>query len=98
MADVVASAPNRTGSLAPYLYAVQQAEIDRRRKMAQALQQQAMEPIEQPTMPGVRISPVQGLAKLLQQFAGQYQQNKLDTQQRALDTKVHAGRMALATQ
>src|SRR6266446_2478740 len=78
--------PARTVNLAPYPYAAQQAEIDRRRKMAQALQQQAMEPIEQPTMPGVRISPVQGLAKLLQQFSGQYQQGKLDKEQRALDT------------
>ena len=44
--------------------------IKQRRKMAELLSQQAQQPIEMPQMPGVRISPIQGLAKLLQGYIG----------------------------
>jgi len=48
----------------------EQAAIQRRQKMAEALQQQAQQPLEMPTMAGVQISPLAGLAKVLQGYMG----------------------------
>lgn len=48
----------------------EQAAIQRRQKMAEALQQQAQQPLEMPTTPGVQISPLAGLAKVLQGYMG----------------------------
>jgi len=68
-------------------YTVEQQAIDRRRRMAELLQQQAAAPMEMPSMPGVRSSPFAGLAKLLQGYgAGQTLQN-VDTEQKALGEK-----------
>jgi len=68
-------------------YTVEQQAIDRRRRMAELLQQQAAAPMEMPSMPGVRSSPFAGLAKLLQGYgAGQTLQN-IDTEQKALGEK-----------
>ena len=51
-------------------YGAQSQDIERKRRMAELLQQQSMQPIE--TQPGVPISWTQGLAKLLQGYnAGQ---------------------------
>jgi len=44
--------------------------IKQRRKMAELLSQQAQQPIEMPQVAGARISPIQGLAKLLQGYIG----------------------------
>ena len=55
-------------------YSAQQESIARRRRMAQALQQQAQTPLETPQMPGVLISPYAGLAKVLQGLVGGYQE------------------------
>ena len=44
--------------------------IKQRRKMAELLSQQAIQPIEMPQVAGARISPIQGLAKLLQGYIG----------------------------
>jgi hypothetical protein len=46
----------------------EQESLDRRRKMAEAMQQQAILPIEMPTVPGAKVSPLQGFAKLLQGY------------------------------
>jgi hypothetical protein len=46
----------------------EQEAIDRRRKMAEALQQQAIAPIEMPNVPGAKVSHLQGFAKLLQGY------------------------------
>lgn len=46
----------------------EQESLDRRRKMAEAMQQQAILPIEMPNVPGAKVSPYQGLAKLLQGY------------------------------
>jgi hypothetical protein len=46
----------------------EQEALDRRRKMAEALQQQAILPIEMPNVPGAKVSHLQGLAKLLQGY------------------------------
>jgi hypothetical protein len=42
--------------------------IQKRRKMAELLMQQAQQPMEMPQMAGVRASPISGLAKLLQTY------------------------------
>ena len=46
----------------------EQESLDRRRKMAEAMQQQAILPIEMPNVPGAKVSPYQGFAKLLQGY------------------------------
>jgi hypothetical protein len=48
----------------------EQSAIERRRKMAEALQQQAQQPMELPTTPGVQLSPFGGLAKVFQSYMG----------------------------
>ena len=68
-------------------YTSEQQALDRRRKMAEALQQQATTPIEQPTTPGVRVSPYAGLAKILQSYFSVQQMNKADEEQKALGEK-----------
>lgn len=67
-------------NLAPYT--AEQQAIDRRRKMAEALQQQAVAPIEMPNMPGVRVSPLQGLAKLLQGYIAGKNLSRADKEQK----------------
>ena len=46
----------------------EQESLDRRRKMAEAMQQQAILPIEMPNVPGAQVSHLQGFAKLLQGY------------------------------
>jgi hypothetical protein len=46
----------------------EQESLDRRRKMAEAMQQQAILPIEMPNVPGAKVSHLQGFAKLLQGY------------------------------
>lgn len=67
---------NPTVDLNPYTNEI--AEIQRRQRMAQLLQQQGIEPIESQTVSGrvVPISPWQILAKGLQAGMGAYQANK----------------------
>lgn len=58
---------------APTDYSTEAADIERRRKLADALQMQAMEPLQAPPTPAggfaVPISPLAGLAKMLQGYA-----------------------------
>jgi hypothetical protein len=67
---------NPTVDLNPY--ATQLAEIERRKRMAELLQQQGMEPLESQTVGGrvIPISPWQVLAKALQTGMGAYQGGK----------------------
>lgn len=67
-------------------YTGEQQALDRRRKMAEAMQQQAMSPIEMPTMPGVAVSPYAGLAKMLQAYVAKRNIDKADEAQRAYET------------
>ena len=66
----------------------EQAAINRRRKMAEAMQQQAVLPIEMPNVAGVKISPYQGLAKLLQGYIAGKNLEKADTEQKALEANT----------
>lgn len=68
-----------------------QAEADaiaRRQRMAQALQEQAFQPMQMPQQPGVLVSPFQGLAQMLRAYTGavgerRAEQDKLDLASRA---------------
>lgn len=68
-------------------YTVQQQAIDRRRRMAELLQQQAQQPMEMPNAPGVRISPFGGLAKVLQSYMGARGEQEALAEQKALGEK-----------
>jgi len=63
-------------------YTVEQQAIDRRRRMAELLQQQA----------GVRSSPFAGLAKLLQGYGASQTLQNVDTEQKALGEKYQTER------
>jgi hypothetical protein len=73
-------------------YTAEQQAIDRRRKMAELLQQQSSAPIEMPTMPGVRVSPYAGLAKLLQSYGAERDIKKVEQEQKALGEKYQGER------
>ena len=56
--------------------------IQKRRKMAELLGQQATQPIDMPQVAGARISPIQGLAKLLQAYTANKNIKKADTEEK----------------
>lgn len=67
-------------------YSSEQQDIERRRKMAEALQQQSMQPINNP-MSGGYVTPIswtQGLAKMLQAYGGRKGQDEATERQKAL--------------
>ena len=67
-------------NLAPTNYDLE--AIQKRRRMAELLMQQAQQPLEMPQMPGVRMSPVSGLAKLLQTYTANEKLKKADTEEK----------------
>ena len=67
-------------NLAPTNYELD--AIQKRRRMAELLMQQAQQPLEMPQMPGVRISPIAGLAKLLQAYTANEKLKKADTEEK----------------
>jgi hypothetical protein len=73
-------------------YQLQQQELDRRQKMAEILQQQAFEPIQAGSYQGIQapISPVQGLAKVLQMYLVNKNQEGLKSEQKALGEQYRA--------
>ena len=73
-------------------YQLQQQELDRRQKMAEILQQQAFEPVQAGSYQGIQapISPVQGLAKVLQMYLVNKNQEGLKSEQKALGEKYQA--------
>lgn len=77
-----------------YDYGSDISQIERRRKMAEMLQQQGLQPMEQaPVAPGqfaTPISPWQGAAKLATIFAAQRQGKKADEQQKSLAERSRA--------
>ena len=64
----------------------EQEAVDRRRKMAEALQQQAIAPIEMPNVPGAKVSPYQGLAKLLQGYIAGKNLERADEEKKQYET------------
>jgi hypothetical protein len=73
-------------------YQLQQQDLDRRQKMAEILQQQAFEPVQAGSYQGIQapISPVQGLAKVLQMYLSNKNQEGLKTEQKALGEQYKA--------
>ena len=73
-------------------YQLQQQELDRRQKMAEILQQQAFDPVQAGSYQGIqaKISPVQGLAKVLQMYLSNQNQKDLATEQKALGEQYRA--------
>jgi hypothetical protein len=67
-------------NLAPTNYDLE--AIQKRRRMAELLMQQAQQPLEMPQTPGVRISPVSGLAKLLQTYTANEKLKKADIEEK----------------
>src|SRR6185295_16068057 len=68
-------------------YAAEQADIERRRAYAQALQQQGatpMGPTEQVGGWAIKKSPLEGLAKMLQSYSGRKGQEQASEEQKAL--------------
>jgi len=75
-------------------YTAESEAIAGRMRMAQMLGQQAMQPAEMPQQAGVKFSPYQGLAKMLQAYVSVLGQNKAAEQQTALAEKYQAGNQA----
>jgi len=73
-------------------YQLQQQELDRRQKLADILQQQSFEPIQAGSYQGIQapISPVQGLAKVLQMYLSNKNQEGLKSEQKALGEQYKA--------
>ena len=73
-------------------YAAQAADIARRQKMAEIMQAQALQPIEKFSYNGIeaRISPYQGLAKMLQAYMGGRGQAAALEEQKALGEKARS--------
>ena len=66
----------------------EQAALDRRRKMAEAMQQQAILPIDMPNVPGAKVSHTQGLAKLLQGYMASQELQKAENEQKELEANT----------
>lgn len=73
-------------------YGVESASIERRRKLADMMLQGGLSPLEQPGTPAggftPHISPVQGLAKMLQAYVGAKGNQQANEQQRALGYRM----------
>lgn len=68
--------------------------IARQKMMAQALQEQALQPLEMPKTPGVRISPLAGLAQMLKAHSGKRAFEQAEGEQKALAGQVQERRAA----
>lgn len=78
-------------------YTVQSAQIEQRRRMAELLSQQSMQPMDTNQMAGgyvVPVSPFAGLAKMLQGYAGGVGQRKASEEMLALSQRQQDDRNA----
>lgn len=66
----------------------EQSALDRRRKLAEAMQQQAILPIEMPNVPGAKVSPYQGFAKLLQGYIAGKNLERADAAQKEYEANT----------
>lgn len=67
-----------------------QDAINRKRTIAQALLQQGMSPIAMPQVAGAKVSPLEGIAKLVQALSGNIGGRQADKQQSALSDEMLA--------
>lgn len=83
-------------------YAAEQMDIQRKQKLAQMLQQQAMQPMEQPATPAGGFTPrtgiAQGLAKVMQMYAGQQGDKAATTKQGELSQRMQQERQQALAQ
>jgi hypothetical protein len=76
---------------APTDYSTEAADIERKRKLAEALQMQAQEPLQSMGMAGgapIPISPYAGLAKMLNAYTGAVGQRRAKEEQQALGRRM----------
>jgi hypothetical protein len=71
-------------------FTAEQAAMDRRRKMAEAMQQQSVLPIDMPTVPGAKISHLQGLAKLFEGYLAKKDLEKSEKEQKDYEANTMA--------
>jgi len=77
-----------TINLSPYT--AESEAIARRLRLAEALGQKAAQPLEMPTQAGVRISPLAGLAKMLDEYTAGRQERSARAESKALGEKYQA--------
>lgn len=65
-------------------YTAESESIAKKRRLAELLQQQSLQPIEMPQQAGVAISPYSGLAKLLNAYVGTKKEQEAATEQKNL--------------
>ena len=84
------SLSNRQGYLAPGPYDEDYRSIARREQLAQILQQQALQPIEAGSYQGIQapISPLSGIAKVLQGYFAGKQSDQADQARQDLALKA----------
>lgn len=77
---------NYGAAIAPGEWEMQQPQILRQRKLAEALQQQADEPLQGQMVSGIYVAPswTQGAAKLAKALSGRYQLQQADEQEKVL--------------
>ena len=71
-------------------YTAESAAIARKMRLAEALQQQALSPLEMPSMAGVPISPYAGLAKMLQAYSASKMRGKAEEREKTLADTARA--------
>ena len=71
-------------------YTAESEAIARKMRLADVLQQQSMLPIEMPTQPGVHVSPLAGLAKMLQAYKGAKKSEQATQEAKDLQAKYQA--------
>ena len=77
-----------TVNLSPYT--AESEAIARKLRMAEALGQKAAQPLEMPTMPGVKISPYAGLAKIFDEYIAGRDERAAREESKALGEKYRA--------
>lgn len=81
---------------APTDYSAQLEDIQRRRKLAELMQMQSMQPLESPRPAGgweIPISPLSGVAKMVQAYGGAKGLESAKTRQQALAERLRGDRM-----
>ena len=71
-------------------YTAESEAIARKMRLADVLQQQSMMPIEMPTQAGVHVSPLAGLAKMLQAYKGSKKSEQATQEAKDLQAKYQA--------
>jgi len=83
--------------MAPNEYSVEAQALERRRKLAELMQQQSLEPLQAPPSSGgwaVPMSPLAPLAKMLQGYAGGRGMQQADERSKALAARIRGDREA----